>query len=456
MTTNDEAPASGPSPSGDDAGPRVSADDVRDLRRLRRSSDERYVAGVAGGIARHLDVDPLVVRVALAVLVLFGGTGLLLYGGLWLLVPRDDRASAPVSLDDRSRSVAIAVTVGLAGLALLGDLVNGWVPWPLLVVLLVVALLVGNHQRRGAAGTAAGTPVATGAPYPPYPPHTSPYGPPAAASAAPVDLQKEATAPVGGGPGARPGAASGSVPPGPYDRLGASGPVPPRSSRPRAPKPPSPLRRGPVLFWFTAALAAFAVGLLAVVDLAGLAVVPSAYPALALAVTGVMLLVGAFYGRGGGLILAGLGLSVATAGALAVEHVDGERFVVSPTSASQVADRYSYGAAETVIDLSGVRDPEDLAGRYVDVEVGVGRVEVLLPEDVGVDVAIDVGLGSITLPDQTSGGAGVGLSGSYGASGTAPTDPTADPADLDAFDTLDEELYLNVQLGVGEVVVSER
>jgi hypothetical protein len=63
-----EQPAPGtPPPSG----PRVTRDEVKDLGRLRRSVTDRHVAGVAGGIARHLDVDPIIVRVALVVASIF-------------------------------------------------------------------------------------------------------------------------------------------------------------------------------------------------------------------------------------------------------------------------------------------------------------------------------------------------------------------------------------------------
>ncbi len=53
------------------------------------SRSDRKVAGVAGGLARHLDIDPLILRVAFVVLVFFGGAGLILYGAGWLLVPED-------------------------------------------------------------------------------------------------------------------------------------------------------------------------------------------------------------------------------------------------------------------------------------------------------------------------------------------------------------------------------
>ena len=50
-------PAAG-RPAQPPGGPRVTGDEIRDLGRLRRSATDRKVAGVAGGLARHLDIDP--------------------------------------------------------------------------------------------------------------------------------------------------------------------------------------------------------------------------------------------------------------------------------------------------------------------------------------------------------------------------------------------------------------
>ncbi len=58
-------------------------------RRLRRSADDRMLAGVAGGIARYLDVDVTMVRVIVAALALFTGAGVALYIAAWLLIPQD-------------------------------------------------------------------------------------------------------------------------------------------------------------------------------------------------------------------------------------------------------------------------------------------------------------------------------------------------------------------------------
>jgi phage shock protein C len=57
-------------------------------QRLYRSSRDHKLAGVCGGIAEYLNVDPTLVRVAFVVLtILSAGTGVMLYGALWLIVP---------------------------------------------------------------------------------------------------------------------------------------------------------------------------------------------------------------------------------------------------------------------------------------------------------------------------------------------------------------------------------
>ncbi len=56
---------------------------------LRRSGDDKMLAGVAGGIARYLGADVTLVRVITAALALFTGAGAALYLAAWLLIPAD-------------------------------------------------------------------------------------------------------------------------------------------------------------------------------------------------------------------------------------------------------------------------------------------------------------------------------------------------------------------------------
>ena len=70
---------------------------------LRRSTDDRMLAGVAGGLARYLDVDATLVRIAFVVLTVVGGVGVPLYLASWLLIPEDgaDQSIAASFLDSR-------------------------------------------------------------------------------------------------------------------------------------------------------------------------------------------------------------------------------------------------------------------------------------------------------------------------------------------------------------------
>ncbi|MBR0031039.1 MAG: PspC domain-containing protein [Treponema sp.] len=50
-------------------------------------SSQRKLCGVCGGIAEYFDLDPTLVRALWIVLIIFGGTGILLYIVLAILMP---------------------------------------------------------------------------------------------------------------------------------------------------------------------------------------------------------------------------------------------------------------------------------------------------------------------------------------------------------------------------------
>ncbi len=344
-STGTVPPPPPPPPPTGQGGPRVSREQMKDLGRLRRSATDRKIAGVAGGIARHLDIDPLLVRVALVVLVFFGGGGLLLYGACWLLVPDEVTGRAVVNVDERTRGITLAVVGVLAGLSLIGDSVGGWdFPWPLAVagVVLVVVLATRNSTPRPHPG--------------PLPPH-----------GAPVPPRSTPFPPAGSG--------------GPHATY--AGYRPPAPATPRDPR-----RRGPLLFWFALGLTAVAVGVVGTVDLAGVAVPPSTYPATVLACCGLMLLVGAFWGRAGGLTALGLVAAVATAATSIAGNLDAGQITSSPATAAGLEDRYDLGAGEILLDLRDIEDLDNLDGRTLEVDVRMGHIRVLVPED-GLDVDVD-------------------------------------------------------------------
>jgi phage shock protein PspC (stress-responsive transcriptional regulator) len=403
-TTPPEAPSGPADEPTPDEGPRVTRDEVRDLGRLRRSVTDRKVAGVAGGLARHLDVDPLLLRVAFVVLAFFGGAGLLLYGACWLLVPEEGSDEAAITLDDRSRTIALVGIGVLAAFALLGDSLGGfWFPWPLAIIALVVLLFVTLKDRRSA---------------------TPPPGSGGGAPSTPEETW-----------GSEAGAYEGTTyrGPGPYQDTAIQGPAYTYQGTTYV-APRDPRRRGPILFWFTLALIALAIGILGIVDVAGVAVPPSAYPALVVGISGLMLLVGSVYGRAGGLILLGLLAILPMAAATAVAHWEGDRIRETPATAAQVDPRYDFGAGELVLDLSEVDDVEALDGRDIRIQGGAGRIELIVPDEMDVRVTGDIdGPGAVTLFGDQKGGMGTRSSRFHNAGPDAPT------------------LTIDAQLGVGEI-----
>ena len=105
------------------------------------------IGGVCAGIARHLGVDPLFVRIAFVIAAAAGGFGVLVYLMGFVLIPAE-RGDAPVR-PRRPRRAAIEVGLG-AGLLLLSLLLalratgiwfNDAVVWPLVLVAAGGALL---------------------------------------------------------------------------------------------------------------------------------------------------------------------------------------------------------------------------------------------------------------------------------------------------------------------------
>lgn len=58
-------------------------------KRLTRSANDRMLAGVAGGLAEYLEIDPALVRILFVLITLIGGgfTGIAIYIILWVIMP---------------------------------------------------------------------------------------------------------------------------------------------------------------------------------------------------------------------------------------------------------------------------------------------------------------------------------------------------------------------------------
>lgn len=61
--------------------------------KLYRSKSDKKIAGVCGGIGKHFDIDPTIVRIAFIIFTLAGGAGGLLYLILALVIPSEDKRS---------------------------------------------------------------------------------------------------------------------------------------------------------------------------------------------------------------------------------------------------------------------------------------------------------------------------------------------------------------------------
>jgi phage shock protein C len=64
---------------------------------MTRSTSDKMIGGVAGGLADYFSIDPLVVRIGFAVSTLFSGAGLLAYLGLLVFVPVEAAPLTPVA-----------------------------------------------------------------------------------------------------------------------------------------------------------------------------------------------------------------------------------------------------------------------------------------------------------------------------------------------------------------------
>ena len=63
-------------------------------KRLTKSSTDKMVAGVCGGLAEHFNTDPVLFRIGFVVLTFMGGGGLITYLILMVALPRDEVTSA--------------------------------------------------------------------------------------------------------------------------------------------------------------------------------------------------------------------------------------------------------------------------------------------------------------------------------------------------------------------------
>jgi len=127
-------------------------------RKLLRSTGDRIIGGVAGGLGRYFDVDPIIVRIGLVALAVFGGIGVFLYLAALLFVPPDDRPDQGAAVGgSRLATIAGAAALGIAAIAALGNGLSFFDAFPFSLVLLAIGggvlyWLLRDRADEGGAG----------------------------------------------------------------------------------------------------------------------------------------------------------------------------------------------------------------------------------------------------------------------------------------------------------------
>lgn len=148
-----------PEPSADEPSPEAETEVTVPSRRPRlvRSSDDRVIAGVCGGLAKYLGIDSVLVRIAALLLVFAGGAGIVLYVIGWIAIP-DEFAEAPEATqpvaaeEDRTKSaIALGLIFILLGVVFLADAIwpdfLSWrYVWPIALIAIGAVILLRSRK----------------------------------------------------------------------------------------------------------------------------------------------------------------------------------------------------------------------------------------------------------------------------------------------------------------------
>jgi len=121
-------------------------------RRLYRSNQQRVIAGVCGGLGEYFAVDPIWFRIGFVVLTLGGGSGILIYLLMWLIVQPipDGYVAQPVSRGSVTGAAVIGVVFIVVGTIALVNTIAPWMGqylWPVVFLLGGLALVIGGLAR---------------------------------------------------------------------------------------------------------------------------------------------------------------------------------------------------------------------------------------------------------------------------------------------------------------------
>ena len=369
---------------------------------LRLASGDKWLAGVAGGLARTLGIPSWAVRLAFVILTILGGVMVFAYLALWFFLP-----------DESGRVIAREVAAGN----------DSWLPVAGVVILaLAFGVTVGIFGSRDAGILVPAILVGGGIALlasrdRPQPAPTSTTAPPTTTSYPPIPPPRIA----------------------PYEVVATPPPTP------RPPKPRS------FLTPLTLSLLAIAGGVAFLLDRSGeIDVRVSSALAVGLIVIGAVLILATWVGRARGLIAFGLVLlPIAALAAVTLPFHQGlgqQRY--APVAATEPLV-YEYGIGELTIDL---RELEHRGTADVRAELGIGSLVVIVPDDVTVDVHGEAGAGEIRVTEALD------PSGPFGRADDATVRTESGlGAELDQTLEADVEtarrIELEAEVGLGEVVI---
>jgi phage shock protein PspC (stress-responsive transcriptional regulator) len=402
------------------------------------------VAGVASGLAVHLDVDPIWIRLAFVVLTFTGGFGVILYIAGWVLMPEEPYGGIPAPAavppvprahgqGSDARLILGVLFLFIAAIILAGtfDFRDSGLIWGAALIGIGVLLLVGDSgfTRSPAA------------------PPTTPFDTTSGSGFAPA--AGPSTSPPGGHTPPPAGAYAGSSPYTPGTPYGYAASFPSAYGRqaygappwtPAAPQwiPAPPPSGGVRLAPLTLALLLLVVGVAAILDNAGVLHMTVALGfGLAFIVLGAALIVGSRFGRAHWLIVLGICLVPFAAAALLIpEPLTGGVGQVryAPETVTAVQPAYRLAAGQLTVDLSGVTLGDQSLS--VTASDAVGQLVVIVPDGTTIDVTGKVGAGEMNLLGRTNSGVQIATS-TVGSTGVA------------IAGTLD----LNLSVGCGQITV---
>jgi len=149
-------------------------------KRMYKSRKNRMIAGVAGGIAEYIDVDPTLIRLAFVLLVFAGASGIIIYIVLAIILPEQESIVPPASSsgtppadiagqpapevapdfsprrysESRNKGAQV-IGLGIIALGILFLLINfgvfSWlewgVIWPVVLIAIGLLLILGRARR---------------------------------------------------------------------------------------------------------------------------------------------------------------------------------------------------------------------------------------------------------------------------------------------------------------------